>query len=231
MPSRKLSHQRTSEIRTRIARAEGYPQCVVQDCHRPTTARAGAGFNRNYCKNHVEHYKRHGSYSKSSYKASQLRPRLAAALAWLGAHEASADVQEALDRARTLLHRGTPEEAFRLAGMSPEDRARVVWARLRNHKIRADRVLATWLAVELCHAADPQPERKRHFRWVQAGKALHRLSGGSHKRWETERGDGTVAITELHRYPVSRGRVLVHLGEAVEKAAQPVASRLSEIAL
>lgn len=119
MPSRQLPHKRSLEVRNRIARTEGYPRCVVQDCERPTSARAGAGLNRNYCKIHVEHYKRHGSYSKASYRAPELRPHLAKAMAWLAAHEASRDVQEALDRVRTLLHRGTPEEAFRLRRNEP----------------------------------------------------------------------------------------------------------------
>lgn len=223
--------KRSTEIKRRIATGEtGYPRCVVLDCQQATAARDGVGLNRNYCKAHGEHYKRHGSYSKASYKAAQLNPMKAIALAWLKANEAALEVQEALDKVRTLLWRGTPEEAFRLAGKSPEERSRIVWARLRMHKVQAADILAIWVAVELCHAADPQPERKRHFRRVQAGKALHRLSGGSHKRWESERDDGSIAVTELHRYPVSRGRVLVHLGEALEKAAQPVNKRLLDIA-
>jgi hypothetical protein len=149
------------------------------------------------------------------------------AMAWLAAHGASPDVQEALDQTRTLLYRGTPVEAFRLAGMSPDERARVTWARLRKHKVPAARVLAVWLAVKLCHTANSQPER--HFRWVQAGKAVHRLSGGTHKRWERHLPDGRIEVTELHRYPVSRGRVLVHLGEALANAARPLEGRISEI--
>jgi hypothetical protein len=230
MTSRQLPQKRSADIQHRIATSEGYPRCVVLDCERPTAARELSGLNRSYCKNHVEHYKRHGSYSKASYRAAKLKPHHAKALKWLKAHESSADVQEGLDRTRTLLFRGLPVEAFRLAGMSPQDRARVVWARLRMHGVEASHVLASWLAIELCHAADPQPERKRYFRWVQAGKVLHRLSGGSHKRWESERSNGEVSVTELHKYPVSRGRVLVHLGEALAKAAKPLEPRIDEIA-
>lgn len=220
---------RHQKVKARINQTSGYPVCVVLDCGRTTTARGGTGLNKNYCRVHVEHYRRHGSYSKASYNAPELRPHLAKASAWLAAHGAAMDVQEALDKTRALLWRGIPEEAFRLNGMSPQDRAGVIWARLRKHQIDPARVLAIWLSIELCHAADMQPESKRYFRHVQAGKALHRLSGGSHKKWIRELQDGAVEVTVLHKYPTSRGRVLVHLGEALAKAAQPLQARLVEI--
>jgi hypothetical protein len=76
------------------------------------------------------------------------------------------------------------------------------------------------LAVELVILDDPQAERKEHFKWVQAAKLVHRMASGSHKRWEREINNGKVEVTELHKYPRSRGRVLIHIGQQLEKVAE-----------
>ncbi len=73
-------------------------------------------------------------------------------------------------------------------------------------------VVAAWLAVDLCLRDDPQPDRHDEYRQVQAAKLIHRMAGGTHKRWERQRGDGSVEVSELHKHPVSRGRVLRLVG-------------------
>ena len=230
MTSPRLLQKRRSDIRHRIAQpAHAYPQCAVLDCGRPTAAHERKGLNGNYCRAHVEHFRRHGSYAKASYKAAELTPHRARALAWLRQNADLPEVREAVDRMRTLYWRGRPEEAFRLAGKAPEERARIVWARIKAHGVDHLQPLAAWLAVCLCHAADLQPERKVEYRWVQAGKLLNRLSGGTHKRWESEGQGGRAEVTELHKYPASRGRVLRHLGEQVANAAKPLESHLEAI--
>lgn len=204
---------------------------MVLDCDQPTQAHARSGLNRHYCQRHVEHYRRHGSYSKRSYTAAELKGWRSGALRWLQANAALPEVREAAERVRTLYMRGgRPEEAFRLAGRSPEVRARNTWAWLRARQVDPLVPLAAWLAVSLRHREDPQPERKVEYRWVQAGKLLHRMAGGAHKRWTREGPGGTVQETVLHKYPASRGRVLRHLGEALATAAKPLEQRaLSEI--
>lgn len=230
MTAPKTMQKRREDIRARISRpGHVYSACAVLGCARPTTASERKGLNRNYCRAHVEHFGRHGSYSKRSYTAAELRPYRGRALAWLQVNRELPDVREAVDRMRTLYWRGRPEEAFRLAGKTPEERARTVWGRLRSHSVDHLQPLAAWLSVCLCHAADIQPERKIEYRWVQAGKLLNRLSGGTHKRWEREGRNGHVEVTELHRYPASRGRVLRHLGEQVAHAAKPLESHLESI--
>ena len=230
MTSAKIMQKRREDIRRRIATHDhSFPTCVVLDCGRPTAARERSGLNRSYCRTHVEHFSRHGSYSKRSYTAGDLQPYRGRALAWLQANAEHPDIREAVSRMRTLYWRGRPEEAFRLAGKSPEERARVVWARLRTHGVDHLQPLAAWVAVCLCHAADLQPERKIEYRWVQAGKVLNRLSGGSHKRWENLGHGGRLEVTELHKYPASRGRVLRHLGEQVAHAAKRLESHLEAI--
>lgn len=221
---------RHQKLRSRIAAADGYPSCVVLDCGKPTMAKAGTGLNRNYCRAHVEHFRRHGSYSKPSYTAAQLAPHRATALAWLSANASLPVVARARDRVKTRMWAvGAPHSAFRLRGMTPEARSRNVWALLGAREVDADQVLAVWLAVCMAHEADPQPERKIEFRHVQAAKVLHRLAGGAHRRWEHQREDGTTAATELHRYPASKGKVLRYTGEAVRAMAGGLEGHLAAI--
>jgi hypothetical protein len=54
------------------------------------------------------------------------------------------------------------------------------------------------------------------YKLVQAGKLLHRLAGGSHKRWDQHGLDGRKWVKELHKHTHSRGRVLLHLGRQLE---------------
>jgi hypothetical protein len=221
-------HKRRREIQHRVGTSDGYARCIVADCDQPTMAKQRSGLNRNYCKRHVEHYRRHGSYSKRSYTASQLGPYRKGAAELLMAFSGRPEMAEAVDRVRTLYWRGgRKEEAFRLAGKSPEVRSRYAWARLREDGVAPDVLIAAVLAVVMCARQDNQPERRPEYVEVQVGKAIHRMAGGSHKRWERERPDGSVEVTELHKYPASRGLVLRHLGRAALKACEPV-SRLLE---
>lgn len=223
-------NKRREDIRSRISHADdAYRQCAVLDCHGTTMAFARNGLNRHYCRRHVEHYRRHGSFSKPSYRATELNPYRKTAHAWLSAHRELPEVREAVDRAGTLYWRaGRPVEAFRLAGLPPHERAKVVWARLSQYKVDHLQVLAIWLAVQMRHLDDVQPERKVEFRWVQAAKVLHRLAGGSHKRWEHEV-DGRAEVTELHKYPASRGRILMHVGRLSSWAASPLEGHLEAL--
>lgn len=215
-------NKRRIEIQQRVSGATGYPLCIVGNCTQPTMAHQRSGLNRNYCRRHVDHYKRHGSYAKPSYSAAQLNPYRKSALTWLQERADEPFVIEAADRVGTAYWRaGRPVEAFRLAGMSPKDREKAIWARLSQRKIDPLQVLAIWLGVSLCHRADFQPERKITYRTVQAGKVIHRLAGGTHKRWESPMGEEFQA-TELHKYPSSRGAILRHVGSTAAWAAQPL---------
>lgn len=223
-------NKRRADIRARVSRAEGaYPRCVVLDCDQPSMAHQRNGLNRHYCRRHVEHYRRHGSYSKASYAAVELNPYRRTAYAWLQARREFPAVIEAVDRVRTLYWRGgRPVEAFRLAGRPPQERAKVIWARLNEHQVDPLQVLSAWLAVAMRHSDDIQPERRIEFRRVQAAKILHRLAGGTHKRWERDVG-GRKDVTELHKYPASRGRVLRHVGRFASWSAEPLDGHLNEI--
>lgn len=206
--------RRLQSLLNRIAGPQdAYERCRVYPCTNRTTADRGEGLNRLYCRRHIEFYRRHGSYVKPSYSAADLKPFRDRALHWLDANRAGPDVRSA-HAAVDRLYRsaGAPVEAFRLAGKTPAQRANAVWARLRTNGSSTMQVVASWLAVDLCIREDAQPDRHEEYRHVQAGKLLHRLAGGSHRRWEYKRQDGSIEVTELHKHPVSRGRILRLLG-------------------
>lgn len=193
-----------------------FTRCRVVGCSRPARAGTGDGLDTRFCRSHADHYARHGSPYKASYRAQEIKPYRVAALTWLEANQSDAYVANAVDRVATLLRTAGPHvEAFRLRGLSPQERAKAAWARLRKAGIDPRRVVAAWLAIEMIIRDDPQAERKGEFKQVQAAKLAHRMASGTHKRW----GEGPTA-TELHVYPRPRGRVLRHMGEALEKACE-----------
>lgn len=193
-----------------------FSRCRVVGCSRPARAGTQDGLDTRFCRSHADHYSRHGSPYRPSYGAREIAPYRDAALAWLVAHEDDTYVRNAVDRAATLLQGSGPHvEAFRLRGLSPQDRAKVAWARLRKAAVDPRRVVAAWLAIEMVIQDDPQADLKTEFKRVQAAKLVHRMASGTHKRW----GEGSSA-NELHVYPRSRGRVLRHIGEALEGACE-----------
>ncbi|UPT97684.1 hypothetical protein J4G48_0006130 [Bradyrhizobium barranii subsp. apii] len=63
---------------------------------------------------------------------------------------------------------------------------------------------------------DPQAVDTKEFKRIQAAKIVHRLASGTHKRWE----GGPGGARELHVYPASRGQVLRHIGDDLERAVE-----------
>jgi hypothetical protein len=186
--------------------------------------------NRLYCRAHEDHFQRHGSYLKGSYAAAELRPYRIAAERWLKANGADPFARTALLAIERLIYSNRVEEAFRLRGLSPAERAGIAWGRLRRAEVSPIKPVAAWLAVEMRLADDPQPDWHAEFKRVQAAKLVHRMASGTHKRWERERPNGQVEVTEMHKYPANRGRVLRHIGETLERAVEKlVAKRLPAI--
>lgn len=226
-----VRRKRREGIYRRVRDAKStFAVCVVLGCGQPTMAQESSGLNKAYCRRHVEHYRRHGSYSKPSYTAAELRSYREAALRWLQTHRDLPAVREAREGVVTLYARGgSPEEAFRLVGKPPAERAGKIWARLRSRQVDPNIPLAIWMAVQLRHQDDPQPDRKQRYRLVQAAKGVHRLAGGTHKRWEQHDQAGRLRVTELHKYPASRGLVLWHVGLGLARAARPLEAHLSDV--
>lgn len=142
-------------------------------------------------------------------------------MVWLEAHRSDLEIQGAIEGVRRLYRTaGAPVEAFRISGMLPSERAKSIWAQLRTRAVDPLEVLAAWLAVGLRLRDDPQSDRHEEYRQVQVAKLIHRMAGGSHKRWERERPDGSVERSELHKHPVSRGRVLRVIGGELAKVCE-----------
>lgn len=179
------------------------------------------GLNRVYCRKHIEFFRRHGSYTKRSYSAGELRRYRVRAIRWLSQHRDDAEVDQAVAAVWRLYYLGgRAVQAFRLAGKTPTERAKAVWAQLREKQIDALEVLAAWMAIDMRLRDDPQPDCHEEYREVQVAKLIHRMAGGTHKRWEHERQDGKLEVTELHKHPVSRGRVLRVVGSDTASAAR-----------
>ncbi len=215
-----------------------YSYCGVIGCRQPARAGTSDGLDQRYCRAHADHYQRHGSALKGSYSASVLNPYRRAAMDWLLAHGGLFWVKDAVDRVGSLYRQaGRHVEAFRLRGLKPRERAWALWARLRHHAVDPRLPIAAWLAVEMAIADDLQPVSTAEFKRVQAAKIVHRMASGTHKRWDRERLNpihpGLPPIIQVQRqswYPKSRGRVLRHAGEDLEKAvAQLVAHHLEEV--
>lgn len=209
--------ERKNEVKARAANpSHMFTHCRVVGCGKPARAGTEDGLDTRFCRSHSDHYSRHGSPYKPSYTAAQLARHRAAAEAWLEANANDKWVRNAIDRVETLYRCSGPHvEAFRLRGLSPQDRARAAWARLRKAKVDPHRVIAAWVTIELAIRADPQPETKAEYKSVQAAKLVHRMASGSHKRW----GEGPTG-KGLHVYPRPRGRMIRHLGADIESAVE-----------
>ncbi len=210
--------ERKAEVKSRAAEPSSmFSRCRVIGCGKPARAGTEDGLDTRFCRQHADHYSRHGSPYKSSYTAKELAPYRKAAESWLEANAEDKWVRNAIDRVETLYRAAGPHvEAFRLRGLPPEARARAAWARLRKAKIDPRRVVAAWLAVEMTIAADPQAETKAEFKRVQAAKLVHKMASGTHKKWT----GGAGGAKELHVYPRPRGRILRHLGHDIERAVE-----------
>lgn len=221
--------RRLEALRKRLANPEdAYERCRAFPCPNRTTADRGEGLSRLYCRKHVEHYRRHGSYVKSSYGAGELRPYRKIAVDWLQANQGYPSVQWALAGVESIYRSaGRPVEAFRLAGKCPKERARAIWAKLRHRQVQPTEVVAVWLAVQMRLRDDPQPDRHEEFQIVQVAKLLHRLAGGTHKRWEVEGAGAQVEVKELHKHPVSRGLVLRVLGKDLKTICEKINLQLA----
>lgn len=227
MPTPETRTRRKADIRQRLAHAPDVPgYCRIVGCTERTPAATGKGLSRRACRHHEDHYGRHGSYTHRTYSGAVIAPHRRAALAWLDAHQSDPVVSRGVLAVETLYAAaGASVKAGNLPGLAPAERARAAWARLRDAKVNPRAILAAWLAVAATIAADPSADTRSEFMRVQAAKVLHRLASGTHRRWESERPDGRVEVTEYHKYPASRGRVLRHIGEQLERIAELVAVR------
>jgi hypothetical protein len=184
--------ERKNAVKARAAEPSAFfSRCRVVGCDKPARAGTENGLDTRFCRAHADRYARHGSPYRVSYKAGEIEPYRRAAMAWLEANTEDLWVRNAVDRVKTLCETAGPHvEAFRLRGLSPEERSRAAWARLRAAKVDPRRVVAAWLAIEMKTRADPRAETKAEFKQVQAAKLVHRRDhhGSSERRPRHHRG-------------------------------------------
>jgi hypothetical protein len=214
----KRIRRRKEEVKRRAAEpSHMFKMCRVIGCKKPARAGTADGLDTRFCRSHADHRARHGSPYKRSFTAGEINPHRRTAIEWLLEHENDRWVRNAVERVEGLYRRGGAyEEAFRLRGLTPAERATKAWARLRHHKIAPLMLVAAWLAVEMAISNDTQSVDSREFKWVQAAKIVHRMASGTHKRWT----DGPAGGQELHVYPASRGQVLRLMGRDLQNAVE-----------
>ncbi|WP_457103002.1 hypothetical protein [Mesorhizobium sp. URHB0026] len=183
----------------------------------------GNGLARFWCRYHVQRKSRHGSHWHGTYRASELKPYVAAAKVWLTANRKAGDTLSAIvEMDHCLAAAGRSEVAMNLRGQDAATKARIAFARLREAEIPASRLIAIYLAVAALIEDDFGSHRTREFQLVQAAKAVHRLASGTHRRWQMWNPSGQDIPVEIHAYPRSSGVVLRKIGEALAKAGDPL---------
>ena len=204
---------RKQDIKRRAKQPPSGPpdKCCAFGCSRLTQRSSGKGLSETHCKQHVEFHRRHGSYWKKSYSSVELAPYRKAAHSWLRSRSNDPQVQRviaALDA--VLADSGRSVVAHNLRGLSPERRARIALARVRDVGIKGGRLLEITLAIKAI-MSDLGPRADPEFMQVQIAKLIHRLASGTHK---THSG-----FPIRSKYPRSEGRVMRVLGHEVEDIA------------
>lgn len=227
MPARtyeaRVARSRKVRVRATAPAINEPSTCSVFGCGRPTMRAEGKGVAALHCRRHVEHHARHGSHWHGSYSAADLKPYLRAAASWIKAHRDDAWLKHDLATVGMMLETsGRAEPATALRGRSPRERARIALARLRDAGIKPERIVAIALAAHAADREDPMTTRSREFREVQIAKAAHRLASGYHRKFEWQLRDGDTGVYAVHAYARSTGRVLRHLGKAIDEACSHV---------
>nr|WP_199067184.1 hypothetical protein [Chromobacterium sp. ASV5] len=161
---------------------------------------------------HEQRLMRHGSAIKDSYRAPDLHRYAKRTLEWLQTNPSPPAAQEAKAKLdRTLREAGHFESQANVPYMSPAEKARMAWMRIRIKQLEPELVIAKLMAVEAMLKVDPplSGEAEQYRLW-QLGKAVHRMAGGYHRR--------AVMPGQKHwKFFQSSGHVLKHLGEQAAK--------------
>jgi hypothetical protein len=205
-----------------LAPATGATWCSILGCGRPTMKAAMQGLAAFHCARHISHRARHGSLIHGTYRASELKPYLAAAASYVRIRDTTDPYIMASIAAvkATMEEAGPTELATRLRGMPATKRARIAVARLRVAGVKPERIVSIILGVRALIEEDPGSHRVSEFRTVQAMKAIHRLASGTHKYWPIEDADGRRQTIEMHAFPKSTGRVLRLMGRLLEEPCE-----------
>jgi len=226
---------RLRELKARIASdaSDHFPKCVIIGCGQPTPRAEKVGLGIALCRKHQRHRQRHGSPICASPSAKLLKPYLRAANYLIRLKDTDPYVSAARAGLLGLMATAGPVEiATRLRGLLPAQRARVALARLREAGVMPERLLAIAVAVHALIEDNPTAtHRISDWTLVAIAKSAHRLSSGTHIKHELRDDSGKLlSRTALHAYPRSSGRVLRHLGRAIENQCEWVIDRhLAEV--
>lgn len=134
--------------RARIVSPDVPQICRVPGCTRPTQRAAGNGLSASYCKSHVNHYARHGSYWLGSLKGSDLAPYRKSARQWVKQHREDRSTALHLHQLDALLSVGTDvAHGVALKGQPAIGKARVTLGRLRAAGVTGEQLLEVALGV------------------------------------------------------------------------------------
>ena len=229
--SPEAQRRRVSKIKARINSSadDHMPRCSVPDpitgraCGRPTARAERKGLHVYLCRVHQQFQQRHGSSWCRSPTAETMKPYITSALAIVETYRSDRYISAALNGLDGLMQSAGPVEiSSRLRGLPPAHRAKIALARLREANIKPERLLAIILAVHaLIREAPGTIHNTREWRIVAIAKAAHRMSSGTHRRWELRDDTGKVVrVTEMHSFPRAVGRVLRYLGDAIERECE-----------
>jgi hypothetical protein len=117
--------ERKAKVKARAGEPSSmFSRCRVIGCSKPTRQGTQDGLDTRFCRLHADHYARHGSPYRASYAAAELAPYRRTAVDWIATHRQDPWVANAVDRVASLYRAAGPHmEAFRLRGLSPQERA------------------------------------------------------------------------------------------------------------
>lgn len=222
---RKLKARIASDANDHLQRCTIWNASTGKPCGRPTSRASKDGLAAFVCRYHVQHKARHGSHWAKSPSATTLSPYLKAALSHINLNRHNDPfIRAALAGLEQLMASAGPVEiASRLRGMTPDQRARIALARLREAATKPERLLAISIAVAaLIEEAPATVHRTGEWKTCAVAKAAHRLASGTHREWSLAQPNGSTNRIRMDTYPRSSGRILRLLGEMIERECELV---------
>ena len=214
MPSLRAKRQQARDIARRAGAPGGSKtRCLVPGCRNLTQRSQGNGLSDKYCKGHIEHHRRHGSYWRRSYLVHELEPYRRAARRWLKDHQSDLSVQDAIYKLHWLVSSsGRSESAYSIRGYPAKERARIALARLREVGKQGEDLFIIDLTIKAI-TSDIGPRADPEFTHVQIAKMAHRLG-------HTITRGSTSGFTMPAKHARPEGHFMRVLGEQIMQRAE-----------
>jgi hypothetical protein len=216
-------------------------RCTQPFCSRAAQRTAGTGFSLVLCEQHIERLQRHGHPIIPSIPGPMLRPYVETSRRWIQGEAALGNirVKNALFAILSLMETaGRAASAMDIAHWSPEQKAKVCFARLREASITSERIMSSHMGIVALLADDPWQPRSEDYKLTQTAKAIWRCAAGTHREWEIavpmpaaalrEGEDAGTRKASLHVYPRPRGQALRIIGKALDEACGAIAEEQAQ---